>query len=40
MLFELSPEAPVCIEGYVEIPDRPGLGVTINNDFVEHYAVK
>ena len=40
MLFELSPEAPECIDGYVEIPDRPGLGVTINNDFVEHYAVK
>ena len=40
MLFELSPEAPKCTDGYVEISDRPGLGITINNDFVEHYSVE
>ena len=40
MLFELSPEAPKCTDGYVEISDSPGLGITINNDFVEHYSVE
>ena len=40
MLFELSPEAPKCTDGYVEISDKPGLGITINNDFVEHYSVE
>jgi L-alanine-DL-glutamate epimerase-like enolase superfamily enzyme len=23
--------------GYIEIPDRPGLGVTIDEDFVARY---
>ena len=40
MLFELSPEVPKCTDGYVEISDRPGLGITINNDFVQHYSVE
>ncbi len=40
MLFELSHEAPVCVDGFVEIPNRPGLGVDINNDFVEYYTVR
>ena len=26
-------------DGMVEIPDRPGLGVTINDDFVKEYTV-
>ena len=26
-------------DGMVEIPDRPGLGLTINQDFVKRYAV-
>ncbi len=39
MLFELAEEAPVSVDGMVEIPDRPGLGVTINEDFVKRYTV-
>jgi L-alanine-DL-glutamate epimerase-like enolase superfamily enzyme len=40
MLFELSEETPVLVDGMIEIPDRPGLGVTINYNFVEQYSVK
>jgi L-alanine-DL-glutamate epimerase-like enolase superfamily enzyme len=25
--------------GYLEIPDRPGLGVTLDTDFVRRYAI-
>jgi L-alanine-DL-glutamate epimerase-like enolase superfamily enzyme len=39
MLFELSQEPAVSVDGMVEIPDRPGLGVTINEDFVKRYTV-
>jgi L-alanine-DL-glutamate epimerase-like enolase superfamily enzyme len=28
----------VAVDGYIEIPDRPGLGVTVNEDFVKRYA--
>ena len=34
ILFELAEQGPVLKDGMVEIPDRPGLGVTINDDFV------
>jgi L-alanine-DL-glutamate epimerase-like enolase superfamily enzyme len=27
-------------EGMIEIPDRPGLGVTIDEGFVERYRVR
>jgi L-alanine-DL-glutamate epimerase-like enolase superfamily enzyme len=37
MLHELAVEDFPVIEGYVEIPDRPGLGVTIDEDFVARY---
>jgi L-alanine-DL-glutamate epimerase-like enolase superfamily enzyme len=40
ILFELAEEAPVLIDGMVEIPDRPGLGVKINYDFVKYYTVE
>ena len=40
MLFELSEESPVCVDGQIEIPHLPGLGVKINIDFVKHYAVE
>jgi L-alanine-DL-glutamate epimerase-like enolase superfamily enzyme len=40
MLFELSEETPVLEDGMIEIPDRPGLGVTINYEFVKQYSVK
>lgn len=34
MLRNLSREDFVAVDGYIDIPDRPGLGVTINEDFV------
>ena len=37
MLHELAVESFPVVEGYVEIPDRPGLGVTIDEDFVARY---
>jgi L-alanine-DL-glutamate epimerase-like enolase superfamily enzyme len=37
MLHELAVEDFPVVEGYVEIPDRPGLGVTIDEDFVARY---
>jgi len=39
MLRELAAEEFVINDGQVEIPDRPGLGVTVNEDFVNRYAV-
>ena len=38
LLRELSVEDFVAVDGYIEIPERPGLGVTINEDFVKRYA--
>jgi L-alanine-DL-glutamate epimerase-like enolase superfamily enzyme len=37
---ELATEPIVAIDGEVSVPDRPGLGVTINDEFVERYRVK
>jgi L-alanine-DL-glutamate epimerase-like enolase superfamily enzyme len=37
MLHELAVENFPVVEGYVEIPDRPGLGVTVDEDFVARY---
>ena len=37
MLHELAVESFPVVEGCVEIPDRPGLGVTIDEDFVARY---
>src|SRR5262249_44762654 len=39
LLHELAEEDFPVQDGMVEIPDRPGLGVTINEKFVEKYAV-
>jgi L-alanine-DL-glutamate epimerase-like enolase superfamily enzyme len=39
MLHELVQESPVVRNGYMYIPDRPGLGVTLNRDFVQEYLV-
>ena len=38
MLRELAIEDFVAVDGYIEIPDRPGLGVTVDEDFVKRYA--
>lgn len=40
MLRELAPASFNIHEGQVEIPDRPGLGIMVNEDFVKRYAVK
>jgi L-alanine-DL-glutamate epimerase-like enolase superfamily enzyme len=37
MLHELAVEDFPVVEGCVEIPDRPGLGVTVDEDFVARY---
>ncbi len=37
---ELAAEPIVARDGEIVIPDRPGLGVTVNEDFVERYAVR
>lgn len=39
LLQELVEEKFVVKDGMIEIPDRPGLGLTINEDFVRRYAV-
>lgn len=39
MLHELVEEAPVIRNGLMYIPDRPGLGVTLNREFVQKYRV-
>ena len=40
MLHELAEEDFIAADGHIEIPDRPGLGVTIDEDFVGRYTVK
>ena len=37
MLHELAVEDFPVVQGYVEIPDRPGLGVKIDEAFVARY---
>jgi L-alanine-DL-glutamate epimerase-like enolase superfamily enzyme len=39
MLHELAIEDFPVVDGHIEIPDRPGLGVTIDEAFVERYRV-
>jgi len=40
MLHELAVEDFIATDGHIDIPDRPGLGVTIDEDFVGRYTVK
>ena len=40
MLHELVVEDFTVEDGHLEIPDRPGLGVTVDEEFVEKYRVK
>ncbi len=40
MLRELATDPPIVRDGYIYIPDRPGLGVTLNPEFVERYQVR
>ncbi len=39
LLHELAEEKFSVKDGMIEIPERPGLGLTINRDFVKRYAV-
>jgi L-alanine-DL-glutamate epimerase-like enolase superfamily enzyme len=39
LLQELAVEQFTVQEGMVEIPDRPGLGITVRQEFVDRYAV-
>ena len=39
MLHELAHEDFTVVDGHLEIPDRPGLGLTIDEDFVSRYRV-
>jgi L-alanine-DL-glutamate epimerase-like enolase superfamily enzyme len=38
MLHELVHEKFPVIDGYVEIPDRPGLGITVDEEFMRRHA--
>ncbi|HVF28331.1 MAG TPA: mandelate racemase/muconate lactonizing enzyme family protein [Pyrinomonadaceae bacterium] len=40
MLRELAEEKFTIRDGQVEIPDRPGLGITVDESFVEQYTVR
>lgn len=39
LLHDLVEESFPVEDGYIDIPDRPGLGITINEDFVKRYTV-
>jgi L-alanine-DL-glutamate epimerase-like enolase superfamily enzyme len=39
LLQELAVEQFTVHDGMVEIPDRPGLGITVRQEFVDRYAV-
>jgi L-alanine-DL-glutamate epimerase-like enolase superfamily enzyme len=40
MLHELALEDFPVVDGMIEIPDRPGLGVTIDERFVPRHRVR
>jgi L-alanine-DL-glutamate epimerase-like enolase superfamily enzyme len=40
MFWKIFIGEPVAKDGYVELPDKPGLGLTLNQDAVERYRVK
>ena len=39
MLHELAVEDFTVVDGQLDVPDRPGLGVTVDEAFVEKYRV-
>lgn len=39
MWFELPVEQPRIHDGYMELPDRPGLGVALNEEVINRYRV-
>jgi hypothetical protein len=36
---ELTHERIQAVDGWMSVPDRPGLGVTLNEDFVQAHLV-
>ena len=34
----MFPELPVVEDGYLKLPDKPGLGIEINEDAIADYA--
>ena len=36
---ELTVEKVQSVGGWIEVPDRPGLGVTLDEGFVKHHLV-
>ncbi len=38
LLHELVQEKFTVVDGQIEIPDRPGLGITVDEGFVRHHA--
>jgi L-alanine-DL-glutamate epimerase-like enolase superfamily enzyme len=36
---ELTRERVQAVDGWIDVPDRPGLGVTLNEDFVQEHLV-
>jgi L-alanine-DL-glutamate epimerase-like enolase superfamily enzyme len=32
-------EKPIVSRGYIAVPDKPGLGITLNEDAVRHHLV-
>ena len=40
LMHDLVAEKFPVLKGRIAIPDRPGLGLTIDDDFVRTYAVK
>jgi L-alanine-DL-glutamate epimerase-like enolase superfamily enzyme len=38
MLHELIEETVEVVDGRIEIPERPGLGITVRDDFVARWA--
>ena len=39
MLFELVEEEIKSEDGMVEVPERPGLGITVRQAFLDRYAM-
>lgn len=39
MRTKLVQEKMEPVDGFIEVPDRPGLGITLNEDLVEYYRV-
>ena len=40
MLHDLVDETFAVNDGLLDIPERPGLGITVNEAFVKRYAVE